>query len=72
MIRNKSDFTEKPVIDLNGPDGNAYVLLGMAKGWAKQLGLEWIPIQNKMLSGNYENLIATLEEFFGDFIILER
>ena len=38
MIRNKTPKTGPIVIDLTGPDGNAFVLLGYAKNFAKQLG----------------------------------
>lgn len=60
------------VIDLTGPDGNAYVLLGYARQYAKQLGLAWNPIQEEMMSGDYENLLNVFDKNFGSFIILER
>ena len=62
----------KPEIDLTGPDGNAYVLMGMAKGWAKDLGKDWKPIQTEMMSGDYENLLAVLEREFGECVIFYR
>ena len=37
-IKRKSQCT-RPPIDLDGPDGNAYVLLGVANRLAPQLGL---------------------------------
>jgi hypothetical protein len=36
MIRQKKDAYER-VIDLTGPDGNAYALMGYAVRFAKQL-----------------------------------
>jgi len=62
----------KPEVDLTGPDGNAFALMGMAKGWAKQLGKEWKPIQTEMTSGDYENLLSVLEREFGDYVIFYR
>jgi len=62
----------KPVIDLNGPEGNAFVLLGYAKAWSKQLALDYRAVQSEMMSGNYENLIQVIEKYFGDYVILYR
>jgi hypothetical protein len=71
MIRKKVSHG-KPVIDLTGPDGNAFVLLAMAKGWAQELGLAWEPIKEDMISGDYEHLLEVIEKYFGNYIILER
>ena len=59
-------------IDLSGPEGNAYMLIGMAGKWAKQLGLDSKAIQAEMMSGDYENLLAVMEKYFGDYIIMYR
>ena len=60
------------VIDLTGPDGNAFALLAYAKRFAQQLDLDFNQIKDKMTSGDYENLIQVFDEHFGDFVILER
>lgn len=62
----------KVEIDLTGPDGNAFVLLGYASRWSKQFGLDENQISKEMRSGDYENLVDTLEKYFGDYIILYR
>lgn len=72
MIREKQHRTEPIVIDLSGPEGNAFVLLGKAKSFAKQLGKDGNSIVNEMRSGDYENLIEVFDREFGDFVILER
>lgn len=72
MIRKKRARSSKPVIDLTGPDGNAYCLMGYAKGWAKDIGKDWNPIHADMMSGDYEHLLAVIEREFGDYVILER
>ena len=59
-------------IDLTGPEGNAYVLLGYAKQYAKQLGLNYEEIEKEMTSGDYENLVQTFDKHFGDFVTLLR
>jgi hypothetical protein len=59
-------------IDLTGPDGNAFVLLGMAARFAKQLGLDSKAIQAEMMSGDYENLLKVFDKNFGHFVTLYR
>lgn len=57
-------------IDLSGPGGNAYALLGTAHRLAVQLDLEWEPIRQEMTSGDYEHLIATFDKHFGEWVTL--
>ena len=71
MIRDK-DPNAKPVIDLTGPQGNAFVLIGLAHRFARQLGLDAEQIETEIISGDYENLIETFDSYFGDHVILER
>lgn len=59
-------------IDLTGPDGNAFVLIGIAKNLAKQLGLDGDLIASEMMLGDYEDLLKTFDSYFGDFVILYR
>ena len=71
MIRKKIE-QEFDIIDLTGPQGNAFVLLGKAKGYARQLGLDGSKIQAEMMEGDYEHLVETFDKYFGAFVILER
>ena len=71
MIRTKPRAKEL-VIDLTGPDGNAYVLMGYASRFCKQLGLDSDEVISEMKSGDYENLIEVFDRYFGTFVILER
>jgi len=71
MIRSKTPQSEI-VIDLTGPDGNAFALMAYAKRFAKQLDLDYKKIQDEMMSGDYENLVQVFDDNFGDFVILER
>ena len=73
MIVAKENKPTKPIeIDLSGPEGNAFVLIGYAGKWAKQLSLDSKAIQAEMMSGDYENLLNVLEKYFGDYIILYK
>lgn len=71
MIREKQQQREI-VIDLTGPEGNAFVLLGYATRFAKQLGLDDKKICDEMKASDYENLLQVFDSYFGDFVILER
>ena len=68
---------EKPkqtgiTIDLTGPQGNAFYLLGTANNLAKQLGLNGTEIMEEMKSGDYENLINVFDNYFGSIVTLYR
>jgi len=71
MIRKKQPKREI-IIDLTGPDGNAFVLIGKAMNFARQLGLDQESIKQEMMSGDYENLLQVFDKNFGHFVILER
>jgi hypothetical protein len=72
MIREKQSQTGPVIIDLTGPDGNAYALMGYAHKFARQLGLNSDTIIKNMMAGDYENLVQIFEDNFGDYVILER
>jgi|TARA_B100000424_G_C22793982_1_gene426271 spore maturation protein SpmB len=75
MIRAKQEHTGPIVVDLTGPDGNAFALIGLATRLAKQLGIDSHTInviKTKMMSGDYEHLLKVFDKYFGDFVILER
>jgi hypothetical protein len=59
-------------IDLTGPDGNAFVLIGTAGNLAKQLGLDAKAIREEMMKGDYENLVNVFDTHFGNFVTLYR
>lgn len=71
MIRAKQQPKEI-IIDLTGPEGNAFVLLTYASRFGKQLGLDVPEILDEMRSDDYENLINVFDQYFGDYVILER
>ena len=70
MIRAKQERTGPIVVDLTGPDGNAFALMGLASRLAKQLGIKSPTAE--MMSGDYENLLEVFDKHFGEFVILER
>ena len=70
-IRKKA-IGRRVVIDLTGPDGNAFVLIRTANKFARQLSLDAEKITAEMKSGDYENLVMTFDKYFGEYVILER
>jgi hypothetical protein len=72
MIRNKIENSGPIVIDLTGPEGNAFCLLGYAKKFARQLDLNGSVIATEMMAGDYENLLKVFDSYFGDYVILEK
>ena len=71
--RKKTDKSRDRVIDLTGPKGNAFSLLGIACSLSDQL--MWSDkkkqeIVKEMRSKNYKHLLDTFDLYFGDFIDL--
>jgi len=63
------------VIDLTGPQGNAFSLLATAKSFCQQLDMTKKHTQrilDEMKSGDYENLIQVFDREFGSVVTLER
>ena len=75
MIRKKVNKKGPIIIDLTGPDGNAFALMGYARRFARQLGYskeDQDQLLELMTSGDYENLLEVFDKHFGEFVILER
>tara|TARA_R100001163_G_C4914788_1_gene97524 strand:- start:3 stop:218 length:216 start_codon:yes stop_codon:yes gene_type:complete len=59
-------------MDLTGPQGNAYVLIGTAMNLARQFGYDEEMIKEQMMSDDYENVVQTFDKYFGEHVILYR
>ena len=59
-------------IDLTGPQGNAYFLMGMVKKLSNQLDMDGNKILKEMMSGDYENLVKVFDNNFGSVVTLYR
>ena len=71
----KKQETKGIEIDLTGPQGNAYFLMGTASKLGRQLGWDRDEIEillRQMRRSDYENLVNTFDKYFGDFVTLYR
>ena len=60
------------VIDLQGPQGNAFALIACAEDLLSQLNQTHLfeMMRTEMMSGDYDNLIGIFEKNFGDYVEL--
>ena len=76
MIVSREEMPVRPIeIDRNGPEGNAYVLMGYARRLGRQLGFSNNKIEGiikVMMLTNYEGLLHTFDLYFGDYVIMYR
>ena len=74
MIKQKSKMYRKPEIDISGPDGNAFVIMGAAREFNRQLKLnkDMSAIVAEMTSGDYEHLLQVFDREFGDYVDIIR
>ncbi len=73
MIRKRVPQHET-VINLDGPDGNANHLIGIAVVFGRDARMSEESLKSivdEMRSGDYKNLITTFDKYFGGSIVLE-
>ena len=60
------------VIDLQGPQGNAFALMAYAEDFLRQKGRrhEFNAMRSEMMSGDYNKLIGIFEKNFGEYVTL--
>ena len=62
-------------IDLTGPQGNSFFLLGTASKLGRQLGWDRDEIEillRQMRNSDYENLVSTFDKYFGNIVTLYK
>jgi hypothetical protein len=68
MVKTKTKIKKLKVrIRLNGPEGNAFIIVGMCQGAWRKAGLpetEWKKIMADMMSGDYAHLLAVTRKHF--------
>jgi hypothetical protein len=64
---------EKQIIDISGPKGNSFYLLGAAAVFSAKLGYtlsEIDDLQLEMKSGNYDHLLEVFNSHFAEYVEL--
>ena len=73
MIKDRKEMlTKRKEIDLNGPEGNAFCLMGYAKSYARQLDINGDKIVAEMMAGDYDELVDVFDKYFGEYVTLYR
>jgi hypothetical protein len=73
MIVSKSENPKLVLeIDLTGPAGNVFNLIGIGKNMCGQLGIDKDQFTKEMMSSDYENAVNTFEKYFGNFVVLYK
>ena len=70
-IQLKQNFRTKPVIDLDGPQGNAFALMATATELGKSMGwtaLDVATVNKQMMEDDYTHLVKTFLYHFGDLV----
>lgn len=72
MAIKSKEKTRKITLDLTGPEGNAFALMGFARKLARQCDMDDGKILDEMKNGDYEHLVNTFDRYFGHFVTLYR
>ena len=72
MIKRKGEY-RRVVIDLDGSDGNVYVLLSLAQSICRKLDWDYdrFDAEVNFFSHRYEDVVALFDEWFGEYCDLE-
>ena len=62
---------DKVFIDIDGPNGNAFYLMAVARDFSKTLDLDEDEILEDMKMGDYMNLLKVFDDNFGEFVVLQ-
>jgi len=64
----------KPQIDLSGPQGNAFYLLGVVKQTFRRSGASELgdQIVEEMMKGDYDHLLKTFDLYLGEHFDIVR
>ena len=65
-------MNENIILDLKGADGNAFVLLSVAKDLSHSNKFNWDNIYSELTKSDYENLVNVMENYFGVQVLFVR
>ncbi len=73
-IKSRSEMPQKKIeVDLNGPEGNAHMLMALHRRLGRQLGFsenKLDTISKVMMSGNYECLVQIFDNYYGNLVTI--
>ena len=73
MIKSMKEKMGQPMeINLTGPEGNVFNLIGVGGRLCKLLNINQDKFVREMMSGDYDNAVNTFEKYFGDYVILYK
>lgn len=55
----------RPVIDLDGPEGNVFALIGIGIKWCRDTGDDPKKFAADMKAGTYVDAVKTFDRYFG-------
>ena len=55
---------DKPILKLEGEDGNAFAILGKAQRVARKNNMDWDAIKKEAMGGDYDHLLQTMMKYF--------
>ena len=55
---------KKPKLELCGQNGNAFVILGLARRVAVKNKMDWEAIKKEAMAGDYDHLLVTMMKYF--------
>jgi len=58
--------------ELKGTQAGAFRILAIAKEISKEKGIDFLPIQREMMSGNYNNMLKVFYHYFADSVDKKR
>ena len=72
MIKRKEEY-RRTVIDLDGSDGNVFVLLSLAKSFCQKLDWDYdkFDAEVKFFADSYEDVVGLFDSWFGEYCDLE-
>ncbi len=76
FVRKVFNFQDDPfgriIIDLDGPRGNAFALIGLALELSGYLGKDGERVTSEMIATDYGNLIDVFNQHFSEFVTLMK
>jgi hypothetical protein len=64
LTYDKGQNQQMESIDLSGPDGNAFYIMAVVQKVCRKKGIDFRPIQQQLMAGDYQNLLDVVRTQF--------